>query len=134
MKRINGSWLEIHHFNEAEGKYFNPICHEFSDIQWKEKVKEMDKLILEVEKSLKKAPGGSLVLSKSNGVTQYYHKTEHTQKKGKYISSKNKKIIAALAQKMKKRKLNHNRIQLFLLKNHRQNISFLKMDIRLIML
>ena len=28
-----------------------------------------------------------------------YHKTEHTQKKGKYISSKNKKIIAALAQK-----------------------------------
>ena len=40
MKRINGSWLEIHHFNEAEGKYFNPICHEFSDIQWKEKVKE----------------------------------------------------------------------------------------------
>lgn len=67
--------------------------------QLKEKVKEMDKLILEVEKSLKKAPGGSLVLSKSNGVTQYYHKTEHIQKKGKYISSKNKKIIAALAQK-----------------------------------
>ena len=30
--------------------------------QLKEKVKEMDKLILEVEKSLKKAPGGSLVL------------------------------------------------------------------------
>ena len=65
----------------------------------KEKVKEMDKLILEAEKSLKKAPKGSLVLSKSNGVTQYYHKTENTQKKGKYISSKNKKIIAALAQK-----------------------------------
>ena len=67
--------------------------------QLKEKVKEMDKLILEAEKSLKKAPKGSLVLSKSNGVTQYYHKTESTQKKGKYISSKNKKIIAALAQK-----------------------------------
>ena len=67
--------------------------------QLKEKVKEMDKLILEAEKSLKKAPGGSLVLSKSNGVTQYYHKTESTQKKGKYMSSKNKKLIAALAQK-----------------------------------
>lgn len=67
--------------------------------QLKEKVKEMDKLILEAEKSLKKAPKGSLVLSKSNGVTQYYHKTDSTQKKGKYISSKNKKIIAALAQK-----------------------------------
>ena len=33
--------------------------------QLKEKVKEMDKLILEVEKSLKKAPGGSLVLSRT---------------------------------------------------------------------
>ncbi len=67
--------------------------------QLKEKVKEMDKLISEAEKSLKKAPKGSLVLSKSNGVTQYYHKTESTQKKGKYISSKNKKLIAALTQK-----------------------------------
>ena len=67
--------------------------------QLKEKSKEIDKLILEAEKSLKKAPKGSLVLSKSNGVTQYYHKTESAQKKGKYISSKNKKIIAALAQK-----------------------------------
>ncbi len=67
--------------------------------QLKEKVKEMDKIKLEVEKSIKKAPKGSLVLSKSNGVTQYYHKTESTQKKGKYLSSKNKKIIAALAQK-----------------------------------
>ena len=65
----------------------------------KEKAKQMNRLILEVEKSLKKAPKGSLVLSKSNGVTQYYHKTESAQKKGKYISSKNKKIIAALAQK-----------------------------------
>lgn len=67
--------------------------------QLKEKSKEIDKLILEAEKSLKKAPKGSLVLSKSNGVTQYYHKTESAQKKGKYISSRNKKIIAALAQK-----------------------------------
>ncbi len=67
--------------------------------QLKEKAKAMDKLILETEKSLKKAPKGSLVLSTSNGVTQYYHKTESAQKKGKYISSKNKKIIAALAQK-----------------------------------
>lgn len=67
--------------------------------QLKEKAKAMEKLISEAEKSLKKAPKGSLVLSKSNGVTQYYHKTEGTQKKGKYISSKNKKIIATLAQK-----------------------------------
>lgn len=65
----------------------------------KEKVKELDKLILKVEKSLKKAPEGSLVLSKSNGVTQYYHKTESGQKKGKYISSKNRRLISELAQK-----------------------------------
>ena len=44
MKLINGSWLEIHHFNIKEGKYFNPMCHEFSDIQWKEKVKELASL------------------------------------------------------------------------------------------
>lgn len=67
--------------------------------QLKEKVKEMDKLILKAEKSLKKAPEGRLVLSKSNGVTQYYHKTESGQKKGKYISCKNRRLISALAQK-----------------------------------
>lgn len=44
MKHINGTWLEIHHFNIKEGKYFNPICHEFSDEQWKEKVRELASL------------------------------------------------------------------------------------------
>ncbi len=67
--------------------------------QLKEQAKQMNRLISEVEKSLKKAPKGSLVLSKSNGVTQYYHKTGSAQKKGIYISSKNKKMISALAQK-----------------------------------
>lgn len=64
-----------------------------------EKVKELDRLIVKAEKSLKKAPEGTLVLSKSNGVVQYYHKTEGKQKKGKYISSKNRGLITALAQK-----------------------------------
>lgn len=65
----------------------------------KEKVKELERMKLKVEKSLKKAPEGTLVLSQSNGTTQYYHKTERQQKKGKYISSEERKIAAALAQK-----------------------------------
>ncbi len=63
------------------------------------KLKELDEYVVQAKKSLKKAPEGSLVLSKSNGTTQYYHKTESGQKKGKYISTKNSKLIAALAQK-----------------------------------
>lgn len=64
-----------------------------------EKVKELDSLIIKAEKSLKKAPAGTLVLSRSNGVVQYYHKTESKEKKGKYISAKNRKLAVALAQK-----------------------------------
>ena len=63
------------------------------------KLKELDAYVVQARKSLKKAPEGSLVLSKSNGTTQYYHKTEIGQKKGKYISTKNSKLICALAQK-----------------------------------
>ena len=44
MKHINGTWIEIHHFNIKEGKYFNPICHEFTDRQWKNKIKELASL------------------------------------------------------------------------------------------
>lgn len=65
----------------------------------KEKVKELDGYIIKAEKSLQKAPEGTLVLSKSNGVMQYFHKTEINQKKGTYIPTKNSKLITALAQK-----------------------------------
>lgn len=64
-----------------------------------EKLKEADYFISRAKKSLNKAPKGALILSKSNGTVQYYHKTENTQKKGKYISKKNSKLITALAQK-----------------------------------
>lgn len=63
------------------------------------RVKELDSLIPKVEKSLKKAPEGTLVLSQSNGTVQYYHKTESTQKKGKYILAKDRNLVATLAQK-----------------------------------
>lgn len=64
-----------------------------------EKVNELDNYRMSAESSLKKAPEGTLVLSQSNGSVQYYHKTEKEQKKGKYISTKNGKLITALAQK-----------------------------------
>ena len=64
-----------------------------------EKLKEVEHYIAQTEKSLKKVPEGTLVLSKSNGTVQYYHKTEHEQKKGEYISKKNSKLITSLAQK-----------------------------------
>lgn len=44
MKRINGTWLELHHNGIPEGKYFNEAMHNFTDQQWKEKVKEFASL------------------------------------------------------------------------------------------
>ncbi len=44
MKPINGTWLEIHHFGIPEGKYFNPMVHEFSAKQWRAKIKEIASL------------------------------------------------------------------------------------------
>lgn len=64
-----------------------------------DKVKEMDKLMIKAEKSLNNSPEGSLILSNSNGAIQYYHKTEENQKKGKYITAKNRSMAMALAQK-----------------------------------
>ena len=63
------------------------------------RLKEVEYYIAQTEKSLKKVPEGRLVLSKSNGSVQYYHKTNHEQKKGEYISKKNSKLITLLAQK-----------------------------------
>ncbi len=65
----------------------------------KEKVQELEKLISKTKISLKNAPEGALVLSRSNGVVQYYHKTHKGQKKGKYIPTKDRKLAASLAQK-----------------------------------
>lgn len=64
-----------------------------------DKATEMDKLILQAKKSLNNSPDGTLVLSRSNGTTQYYHKTEKNQKKGVYIAAKDRSMAMALAQK-----------------------------------
>ena len=59
----------------------------------------MEKLNSFVKRSLKKAPEGKLVLSTSNGVTQYYWKKEDSQIKGEYLDKKRTKLIKALAHK-----------------------------------
>ena len=63
------------------------------------KMEELNKLQSMTEKSIKRAPEGTLVLSECRGTVQYYHKTNCNQKKGKYISKKNEKLIKELAQK-----------------------------------
>ena len=64
-----------------------------------DEVKKIGRLQKLVDRSLKKCPEGHLVVSKSNGVVQFFHKTSSDQKKGKYIAKKDEKFIAALAQK-----------------------------------
>ncbi len=44
IKRINGTWFEFHHLGIPEGKYFNPMIHEFSEEQWRAKVREIAEL------------------------------------------------------------------------------------------
>ena len=44
IKRINGTWIEFHHLGIPEGKYFNPMTHEFSEEQWRAKVNEIAEL------------------------------------------------------------------------------------------
>lgn len=41
QKPIIGTWFEFWHHNPAEGKYWNPICREFSAEQWEAKVDEI---------------------------------------------------------------------------------------------
>ncbi len=64
-----------------------------------DEIVKIQKLKKQVEKSLRKAPEGALIVSKSNGVPQFFHKTESGQKKGKYIEKKKSKFISLLAQK-----------------------------------
>lgn len=73
--------------------------------------------------ALEQAPEGSLILSKSNGSTQYYHKTRTEQKKGTYIEKKNSKLIIDLAQKDYNRRL---------LKEINRQISLLNQIIKLL--
>lgn len=60
---------------------------------------ELNQIKKKVERRLRKAPDGELVVSSSNGCKQFYHKTAKEQQKGVYLDKKQKKLIHALAQK-----------------------------------
>lgn len=40
-KHISGTWFEFQHHNKKEGIYWNPACKNFSEEQWREKIKEI---------------------------------------------------------------------------------------------
>lgn len=63
------------------------------------KLNEYEKMKVKAERSLKKAPKGSLVLSSSHGMVQYYFKDEGNKKKRTYIDKTQTELVAALAQK-----------------------------------
>lgn len=47
IKPINGSWFEFEHHNKAEGKYWNYILRNFTESQWRNKIREMRELGME---------------------------------------------------------------------------------------
>ena len=63
------------------------------------KLIDYEKMKVKVEKSLKKEPKGSLVLSSSHGILQYYFKDEENKKKRTYIDKTQTELVGALAQK-----------------------------------
>lgn len=67
--------------------------------QLEEYMEELDVSVQQTEKNLRRVPEGKLILSRSNGSEQYYHKIEQGQKKGTYIPTNNRNLAEALAQK-----------------------------------
>lgn len=41
IKPIMGSWFEFKHHNDSEGKYWNPALTQFTEAQWRAKIKEI---------------------------------------------------------------------------------------------
>lgn len=64
-----------------------------------EQIRILEKLTAKAEASLRKAPEGILNVMHSAGRSQYYYKESPAERPGKYISKKNMKLAAALAQR-----------------------------------
>ena len=79
-----------------EKDVFSPVSVE-SVLQTR--LSDLETLLNQKLKALKKAPEGTLRVSKSNGVIQYYHKEESSGEHGNYIPVKNSKLVQELAQK-----------------------------------
>ena len=61
--------------------------------------KTLEKMIGKANRSLKKAPAGTLRISHTKGRAQYYHRESPSDRNGKYIPKKDTRMIRALAQK-----------------------------------
>lgn len=47
IKPINGSFFEFQHHNKPEGKYWNDVMRSMTEVQWRNKIKEMHELGME---------------------------------------------------------------------------------------
>ena len=76
-----------------------PLTPLFIEPLLQKRLAELNTLLTTKLKELKKAPAGSLRVTCSNQVTQYYHRTLNGDTCGLYIPAKNFKLAKALAQK-----------------------------------
>lgn len=67
--------------------------------QLQERIEQLETLLAIKEKALKKAPEGSLRVSKSHGAVQYYQKIDKDGKNGRYLDSAHRDLAQKLAQK-----------------------------------
>lgn len=76
-----------------------PLTPLFIEPLLQKRLAELNTLLTSKLKEVKKAPAGSLRVTSSNHVTQYYHKTLAGDTCGHYIPAKNLRLAKALAQK-----------------------------------
>ncbi len=76
-----------------------PLTPLFIEPLLQKRLAEINTLLATKLKEVKKAPAGSLRVTSSNRVTQYYHKTLAGDTCGRYIPAKNLRLAKALAQK-----------------------------------
>ena len=84
-------------------KFTNQVIEQLPPLQiaaqLQERIGQLETLLAIKEKALKKAPEGSLRVSKSHGAVQYYHKTNNDGKNGRYLDSTHRDLAQKLAQK-----------------------------------
>ena len=44
---VDGTWFEFFHHNKVEGEYWNPACRGFTELQWRQKLREIRALGME---------------------------------------------------------------------------------------
>ena len=67
--------------------------------QLQERIEQLKTLLTIKERALKKAPEGSLRVSKSHGAVQYYQKIDKDGKNGRYLDAAHRELAQKLAQK-----------------------------------